>query len=198
MTNAAARPTLFLIAGPNGAGKTTFYETVLKNRVKAPFINADLIQRDDLGETTMSAAYGAAEIAAARRSALIEVRESFVTETVFSHSSKLAMLKAAQDAGYRIVVFHLHIASADLAVARVAERVSEGGHPVPEDKIRARYERNQTLICAAALMADHASIYDASALNQPPRLVLRLRNGQLEKQPSDMPDWCDALYGKHI
>lgn len=195
MTEAAARPTLFLIAGPNGAGKTVFYETVLKGRVDAPFINADEIQRDELRDKTMEAAYKAAEIASARRAQYLEARMSFITETVFSHPSKLAMLKAAQEAGYRTVVFHLNVASADLAVARVAERVEEGGHPVPEEKIRARYYRNQKLIRAAALMADFASIYDASRLNHAPRLILKLRSGRLERQASDSSAWCEALYG---
>lgn len=194
MTEAAARPTLFLIAGPNGAGKTTFYETVLKGRVAAPFINADEIQKDELGDKSMEAAYAAAEIASARRAQYLGARQSFITETVFSHPSKLAMLKAAQTAGYRLVVFHLHVASADLAVARVAERVEEGGHPVPEDKIRSRYVRNQSLIRAAALMADYASIYDASRLNEAPRLILKLRNGRLEREVSDPPIWCKTLY----
>lgn len=195
MTEAAARPTLFLIVGPNGAGKTTFYETVLKARIDAPFINADHIQRDELNDPSMEAAYDAAEIAAARRAQYLEARKSFVTETVFSHPSKLTMLKAAQEAGYRIVVFHLHVASPELAVARVNERVGEGGHPVPEDKIRARFERNQRLIRAAALVADQASVYDASALNQAPRLLVRLRNGRADKTNAEMPAWCEELYG---
>ena len=66
MTSPAPRPTLFLIAGANGAGISAFYEAVLKPRVQAPFINADIIQRDELKDASVEAAYEAANIASAR------------------------------------------------------------------------------------------------------------------------------------
>ena len=185
---------MFLIAGPNGAGKTTFYETVLRSRVAATFINADQIQKDELGDASPEAAYEAASIAADRRQQALEAGESFVTETVFSHESKLELLRGARSLGYRLAVFHIGLASADLAVARVQERVKEGGHTVPEDKIRARFERNRPLIREAVLMADHASVYDASALNQPPMLLLNLQSGSVEFSAVELPPWCQALY----
>jgi predicted ABC-type ATPase len=190
-----ARPTLFLIAGPNGAGKTTFYETVLEQRVSATFINADVIQRNELDEPSVDAAYRAAEIAASRRDKLLRQRQSFVTETVFSHPSKLALLHRAKESGFRIVVFHLHVNSPDLAVARVVERVQEGGHPVPEQKVRARYERNQELIRTAVSLADHGAVYDASALNEAPRLLMRTIGGRAEYVANDTPKWFRELYG---
>ncbi|MEO0981349.1 MAG: zeta toxin family protein [Pseudomonadota bacterium] len=195
MSPASARPTLFLIAGPNGAGKTTFYETALRPRIAAPFINADEIQREELKDPSVEAAYRAAAIAAERREKLLAAGESFVTETVFSHPSKLELLKAARGAGFRLIVFHLHVASADLAVARVLERIEEGGHPVPEDKVRERHARNQELIRAAVRFADHGAVYDSSALNAPPRLLLRTRQGAAEFVAEDPPDWFSALYG---
>jgi len=180
MTSAQARPTLFLIVGPNGAGKTTFYETVLKNRVTAPFVNADFIQRDELKDPSMEASYAASRIAAERRETHIQKRESFVTETVFSHRSKLDLIKTARDAGFRIVVFHLDIISGDLAVARVNARIAEGGHPVPDDTVRQRYARNKTLIRQAVLLADVALLCDASALNNAPRRLATPAHGPLE------------------
>ena len=194
MSRIPARPTLFLIAGPNGAGKTTFYETVLRSRVAATFINADQIQRDELNDASPEAAYEAAAIAADRRTQRLEAGESFVTETVFSHPSKLELLHGARLLGYRLVVFHVGLASADLAIARVRERVKEGGHTVPEDKIRARFARNQPLIREAVLMADYSSVYDASRLNQPPRLLLNLQSGSVEFCADNLPDWCRVLY----
>lgn len=195
MTSSQSRPTLFLIVGPNGAGKTTFYETVLKNRVAAPFINADMIQRDELKDPSMRASYAASQLATERREALIRKRESFVTETVFSHPSKLDLLERARQGGYRVVVFHLDIASEDLAVARVKERVSGGGHPVPDDKIRQRYVRNKALIRQAVLLADVAVVYDASALNEAPRHLARFVQGRMEQVEENRPDWFQTLYG---
>ena len=194
MGNVPARPTLFLIAGPNGAGKTTFHDTVLRSRVAATFINADRIQIDELRNASPEAAYEAAAIAADRRTERLEAGESFVTETVFSHPSKLELLHGARSLGYRLVVFHLGLASADLAVARVQERVKEGGHTVPEDKIRTRFARNQPLIREAVLMADYSSVYDASRLNQPPRLLLNLQSSSVEFCADNLPEWCRVLY----
>ena len=196
MTSPAPRPTLFLIAGPDGAGKSTFYDAVLKPRVQAPFINADIIQRDELKDPSGEAAYEAAKIASARRDDCLRSGRSFVTETVFSHPSKPEMPGAARKAGFRIVIFHLHLGSADLAVARVAARVDEGGHPVPENKIRERYARNQQLIHDAVLMADKGAVYDASRLNQAPRLLAKTSLGQADWVTQDLPEWFERLYAE--
>lgn len=131
------RPTLVVLAGPNGAGKSTLYETRVRPRFAGPFINADVIQRDELRCAEPETAYEAARIAAARRTEYLEKGMDFVTETVFSHPSKLDLISAAQDAGFDVVVMHVGIETPDLSVARVAARVREGGHGVPEDKVRA-------------------------------------------------------------
>lgn len=196
MAITAGRPTLFLIAGPNGAGKSTFYDTVLAPRVAAPFINADIIQRDELRDPSPKASYRAAEIAADRRREYLAGGRSFVMETVFSHPSKLDLLKDARAAGYRIIVFHLMLASAALAVARVNERTSEGGHPVPENKIRARFERNGPLIREAAMLADRALVFDASALNEAPMMLVELAGGQVTRRAEEVPEWFEAVYGE--
>ena len=198
MNPSQPRPTLFVIAGPNGAGKTTFYETVLKPRIAAPFVNADIIQREELNDATVTASYKAAEIAAARRAEFVKARKSFVTETVFSHQSKLELLLAAKQVGFRIVVFHLHVSSADLSVARVQTRVEEGGHPVPENKVRERYARNPSLIRRAVLMADHSAVFDASTLNKEPRRLMRLVGGCVVDVDNELPKWFEAIYGDFL
>jgi predicted ABC-type ATPase len=195
MAIVASRPTLFLIAGPNGAGKSTFYETVLAPRIAAPFINADIIQRDELRDRSPEASYQAAKIAEQRRREYIAAGQSFVMETVFSHPSKLELLSDARKAGFRMIVFHLALASADLAVARVKARIDEGGHPVPEEKIRGRYDRNGPLIREAAILADRAMVLDASALNERPEVLLELAHGQVVRKVDQVTDWLDGLYG---
>lgn len=194
MAIVAGRPTLFVIAGPNGAGKSTFYDTVLAGRVDAPFINPDIIQREEIGDPSMQASYAAAKLAEKRRREFLASGQSFVMETVFSHPSKLELLRDARAAGFRIVVFHLMLASPDIAVARVEGRVEEGGHPVPEDKVRSRFARNAALIRQATLMADRAQVFDASALNERPRLLLELSNGNITRQADAWPDWFLETY----
>lgn len=192
------RPVLVVLAGPNGAGKSTLFATRIAPSLSVPFINADDIQRHELGDRSVDAAYAAARIAAARRTTHLETRKSFATETVFSHPSKLDLIHDARTRGYRIMLFHVGVALADLSVARVAERVKEGGHPVPEDKIRARYARNGPLIRQAVLISDVAHVFDNSALNCPPERILSFRSGRLSFVAARVPDWALRLYGPDL
>ena len=188
------RPTFFLIAGPNGAGKSTFYEGWLSSRANAPFINADIIQRDELRNPDPAASYEAAKIAEERRQKFLDEGRSFIAETVFSHPSKLELLKAAKTKGFITRVYHVGVADADQSVNRVAFRVSRGGHPVPEDKIRARFARNKALIREAVLLADRGYVFDNSVRGHPPTLGLRYRNGTLREATDNLTDWQRELY----
>lgn len=188
------RPTMYMLAGPNGAGKSTLYETVIKPKIGAPFINADRIQKNEMSDLSMEASYKAAKIAEERRQAHLKNNESFVSESTFSHPSKLQLIDEVKAAGFRVVLYHVNVRSANLAVARVAARVKEGGHNVPENKIRARYERNQALIRQAALKSDKAFVYDNSALNKPPVLAISFINGRVERMSENAPAWARKLY----
>ena len=81
-----------MLAGPNGAGKSTLYEQRIRPMVQAPFINADQIQQDELKDPSMAAAYRAAEIAERRRRSHLAAGTSFVSESTFSHESKLQLI----------------------------------------------------------------------------------------------------------
>lgn len=194
----ARRPTLFMLAGPNGAGKSTLYETVIRPKVKAPFINADLIQKSELEDQSMEAAYRAAEIAATRRDRFLHEQKSFVSESTFSHLSKLKLIDSAKDLGFRILVFHINVRDPKLSIARVACRVEEGGHNVPEDKIIARYIRNQPLIHQAVLKGNRSFVYDNSLLNSPPQLILSFAHGRIERVADSIPAWVKKLYGNEL
>ena len=194
----APRPTLVVLAGPNGSGKSTLYETRIAPKFSAPFINADIIQRDELQSRDMKAAYEAAQIASDRRAALLQERKSFATETVFSHISKLDLIAQAKGLGYRVMMFHISVQHPDLSVARVTERVKEGGHPVPEDKIRGRYDRSGPLIRQAILQSDVGHVFDNSNLNKPPQRVLLFYNAQLRFALPKMPNWVLELYAEDL
>jgi hypothetical protein len=120
----SSSPDLYLLAGPNGAGKTTFYEQVLA-ATGLDFINADRIAALRWPGDEVARAYDAAAEAAAVRERYLADRRSFITESVFSHPSKVDLVTRAVEAGYRV---HLRvlIVPADLSVARVAQRVLEG------------------------------------------------------------------------
>jgi predicted ABC-type ATPase len=178
---------LDLVVGPNGAGKSTFVALTLAPRLpRCQFVNADEIARQRWPADPASHAYEAAGVAAQTRAKLIELRRSFIAETVFSHPSKLELIDTAHAAGYSVVV-HVLLIPEELAVQRVRYRVSAGGHEVPEKKIRERYQRLWGLVVAAIARADTATVYDNSRL-QGPRIVAQLNHGYLVGGP-DWPKW---------
>ncbi|GGD74771.1 zeta toxin family protein [Croceicoccus mobilis] len=191
-------PTLAIIAGPNGSGKSTLYRTRIAARFAGPFINADIIQRDELCDPSVKAAYKAAAVASKRRSEYLVSRQSFVTETVFSHPSKLDIITDAKAAGFQTYVFHVAVESPDLSVARVQARVEEGGHPVPEDKIRERYERSADFIRQAICAVDYGFVYDNSKWNSAPEPHLYFVGGQLSRILSSPAEWIQQIYGDLI
>jgi predicted ABC-type ATPase len=192
------RPSLVLLVGPNGAGKSTLYETRVAPSFAGPFINADLIQRDELKDASMEASYRAAQIATERRASLLEDRKSFATETVFSHPSKLDIITDAQASGYLVIVMQVGVDDPGLSVARVRARTEEGGHDVPEQKIRDRYLRGQPLIRQAILLADRGMVFDNSGLNTPPRLMLLFATGRIVQAQPVVPDWILSIYGEDL
>ena len=183
-----------MLAGPNGSGKSTLYETRIASKFAVPFINADIIQREELQDDDLNAAYTAAQIASERRASLLADRKSFATETVFSHRSKLDLITQAKGHGYRVMTFHISVAHPDLSVARVTERVKEGGHPVPEEKIRGRYDRSGPLIRRAILQSDIGHVFDNSHWNRPPQRALSFANGVLTFALPQLPTWVLDLY----
>ena len=187
-------PTMIVLAGPNGAGKSTLYQTRIAPSFAGPFINADIIQRDELRDPSPAASYEAAEIASSRRADYLARGRDFVTESVFSHPSKLELIDEARTKDFTVIVMHVGVETPDLSVARVSTRVEEGGHIVPEDKIRTRYERGAPFIRAAILQADRGMVFDNSSLNQPPSHCLTFANGRLIFALPHLPGWIRSVY----
>ena len=129
-------------------------------------MNADVIAAERWPDDPGSHAYDAARIAEATRSALIRDGTEFISETVFSHPSKLELVDDALEAGY-FVALHVLMLPEDLAVARVSQRVDRGGHDVPVTKIRERYRRLWANVAGAAERAGSAAFWDNSTLDGP-------------------------------
>src|SRR5205814_8687969 len=100
-------------------------------------------------------AYEATEIASARRQELIVARRSYAAKTVFSHESKVELVRDAVDAGY-LVTLHVIAVPENLAVDRVENRVENGGPAVPENKIRERYGRLWAHVADAIRLAEQS------------------------------------------
>ena len=132
---------VIIIAGPNGAGKTTFAREFLPNEAACPvFVNADLIAAGLAPFAPETAAVQAGRLMLAELERHFQARQSFAFETTLSGRGYLRHIARWQAAGYRIELIFLRLASADEAVARVAQRVKQGGHDIPEAVIRRRFE----------------------------------------------------------
>lgn len=122
------KPEVVVFAGPNGSGKSTI--TSLLRPTTMVYINADEIQQA-LGCENIEAA----KIAEKRREGCVREHQSFCFETVLSTDRNLNLLKQAKQDGFFIRCYYVLTADAQINVARVASRVSAGGHGVPVDKI---------------------------------------------------------------
>lgn len=185
-------PILHLLAGPNGSGKTTYVERVLD--LGLPFINADAIAARLWPGEEESRAPEASRAAELERRQLMKAGRSFISETVFSHTSKLELVEDAVAAGYYV---HLHVmlVPKDVSVARVPERVARGGHSVPADKIRNRYDRLWPLVASAVPRASEAEFFDNSSARKPFRRVAHFRSNALINT-AEWPTWAPlALLG---
>lgn len=189
---------MYMLAGPNGAGKSTLYKTAIAPFVKAPFINADIIQLEELKDVSMQAAYKAAEIAESRRREALVNKMDFVSESTFSHPSKLALIDDAKAAGFRVLLFHVNLRDPNLSVNRVKARFTNGGHDVPENKIRERFERNKPIIRQAMLLADRAFVYDNSQFGVYPSRCITFKHGKVVEVSGDVPAWARELYAKEL
>ena len=134
-------PTVYVIARPNGAGKTTFSAEFLPDFVNCrEFLNADLIAAGLSPFAPETQNLRAGRLLLTRIKELTGAKQDFGFETTLSGRSYVRLLNEMKNDGYRILLFFLWLPSADLAVARVKNRVRQGGHNVPEPVIRRRFE----------------------------------------------------------
>jgi predicted ABC-type ATPase len=132
-------PTHVLLAGPNGAGKTTFINRFLRQRAEAfRFVNPDEVARHLPGAgATRDLAAG--RLVLERLDALFTDRADVVLETTLATRSHAPRIRKWKAAGYRAELVYLRLPSADVSVARVARRVAQGGHGIPEATLRRRF-----------------------------------------------------------
>ena len=183
------RPVIVAIAGPNGAGKSTFYHAHLKP-IALRFLNADVVAK----ELNIDA-YAAAKIVARLRDELIEQRESFVFETVFSDpvGDKLEFLKKSAQSGYTVVLCFIGIRDVRTSEVRVAMRVSQGGHDVPTKILNDRFPRILVNLKSAIRELPHVWIFDNSDLRVPFRQVAIFESGRLVSKMKAIPKWLNSL-----
>ena len=158
---------ILIIAGPNGAGKTTFAREYLLNMADySTFVNADLIAAG------LNPIQPEQEAIAAGRMMLEMIRQyvaegrSFAFETTLSGRTYASMIPRWQEQGYRVSLVFLSLPSPESAIERVRQRVADGGHNIPEDVIRRRFDagrRNFDTIYRE--LVNQWALYDSSGLS---------------------------------
>lgn len=202
-----------MLVGGNGAGKSTFYRLFLKD-LGLPFINADVLAKLAYPDDPEGRSRDAAKLAEQMRDDLLLTGQSFVFETVYSHPSKIDFLAKAKAFGYETVMVMIHLQNTELNHARVGQRVSEGGHSVPEDKVDARIPRMLKHVQMSIPLCDQLHVYDNSSSDNPFQRVLTINNcnhksfdGPLARAVAEfvsisgvpirhmnpLPDWAEEL-----
>lgn len=187
------KPQLWILVGGNGAGKSTFYDQFLKSR-GMPFVNADVIAKEYFPDDPEGNSREASQMAERLRYRLLAERKTFCFETVFSHVSKIDFIGDAKAVGYEIVMVFIHLGNAELNKARVHQRVNDGGHSVPEDRIEPRIERLVQHVKKVIQLglAYEVHVLDNSDYENPFVRIARIVGGEVTIIANPLPDrWLE-------
>ena len=178
-----------LIAGVNGAGKSTLYQT-LESLKNMPRINTDEIIKSFGNWQNMSDVFKAGKIAVKKIKGYFEQGVTFNQETTLCGASIIRNIKLAKSLGYMIELHYVGVASVDIAKGRIAYRVSQGGHGIPDADVERRYvesfNRLKEIIgfCDLAVLYDNTEIFNRFAIYQ---------EGKLFDVADTRPGWYNEL-----
>lgn len=198
-------PVLCILGGCNGSGKTTLARELLPRLGLMRFLNADEIARGLSPLDPTLSAFRAGRLLLEEVRSLIASKASFALESTLSGKTHVALIREAKARGYRILMHYIVIGSATQAVARVALRVKLGGHHVPEDDIRRRFDRSRQHFLTDYLpLADEWGLWDnqappalkiaSSETHTPDQLHAMLTSNHLqETPPRDMSEMSKVV-----
>jgi predicted ABC-type ATPase len=157
-------PDVIVIAGPNGAGKSTLAPALLRDTLGIfEYVNADTIAEGMSAFAPENAAFDAGRIMLGRLRELAIQGHDFAFETTLASRHYAKWLKELKTRNYRSVLIFLWLESVELAIERVRERVRVGGHSIPEETIRRRFDRGlKNLFSLYLPVVDEWKLYDAS------------------------------------
>jgi len=203
-------PILHVLTGVNGAGKSSIGQSEF-NREGSPVFNPDTVAqqiRTLHPDIPLSMANAHAwQIGKSLLEQAIARGSDYRFETTLGGNTITRLLGQAARSGHRLHIWFCGLAGPDLHLRRVRNRVAHGGHDIPEEKIRERWNRSRENLIRLLPLIDHLRVYDNSAdadpaegLKPKPVLVLEMKQGKITAPPnlSDAPDWAKPIIAAAI
>ena len=178
-----------LFAGVNGAGKTTLFQTY-PDLCNMPRVNVDEIVRQS-GDWKNPRDVIAAGITAVRMiETFFNEGVSFNQETTLCGKSIIRNIHKAKKEGFEVVLYYVGLDCVDTAKKRVAQRVLDGGHGIPDKDIERRYNESLCNLELIIPVCDRVEIFDNTRIFQHVYLIL---NGKCMDYDDNLPDWCKTI-----
>lgn len=184
----------YLFAGVNGAGKTTLFYADDKY-IDLPRINIDEIVRGFGSWESSADVTRAGKIAVEKLNNCLESGNSFTQETTLCGHTIENSIHRAKELGYRIEMHYVGLESPELAKARVAKRVSDGGHGISDDDIDRRYTESLKNLYKLMDYCDELTIYDNT---KDFIQVAVFRHGLCTYCSDEIPEWCSRIVDKTL
>ena len=184
---------LYIFAGPNGSGKSTIISQDIRlyRLENIEYICPDIYASKlfDNVKDVKERYLKAIRFSEYKREKLLERNQPIIVETVLSRSDKLDFVKKAKSKGYEVISVFVGTDSPEINISRVKQRVLQGGHDVPEDRLRERFVRSMNNLEYLSKLSDEIYVYDNSLK---PRLVAsKIKN--VEFVAEDAPDWAKKI-----
>lgn len=173
----------WIVGGTNGSGKSSIYQNSMELQQSGEFVNADLVARGISPSRPESVSRLAGRRVIERLDRLVSDRRDFVYETTLSSHQSLDLLSTARNSGYRVGLMFVVLSSVGLNVRRVHERVSRGGHSIPDDVIRRRYARGFANLPKAIRIAHETVVFENSGAV--PAKLISLIDGKIVQNALD-------------
>lgn len=196
---------IYVLAGVNGAGKSSVGGAMFAEAGQE-FFNPDLVAQEFLSEFPWSSKEEANASAWQEGRRLLEMsittRQDFAFETTLGGNTITRLLKQAAKSGIEVRVWYVGLESVDLHIERVRSRVAQGGHDIPEAKIRERYDRSRWNLLDLLPQLVELKVFDNTAKSDPqagrwpePKLLMRWRRGRIVHSYNlvQMPEWAKPI-----
>ncbi len=183
-------PTLTVFAGPNGAGKSTLTAlTEFDGRER--LLDPDAIAKQLNPANPLAAAIAAGRIVIERTRNYLQAGDSFAIETTLSSRNNIELMREAKERTFAVHLAFVGLENPTRCMQRIKERVTRGGHFVPDQDVIRRYSRTMANALVAFQIADTAAIYDNSEAGH--RVILIARGGKIAWRAERIPQWAEPL-----